>query len=34
MSMVDELKELGANVDEAMQRFMNNAALYVCGLGC
>ena len=28
MSMVDELKELGANVDEAMQRFMNNAALY------
>lgn len=28
MSMVDELKDLGANVDEAMQRFMNNAALY------
>lgn len=28
MGMVDELKELGANVDEAMQRFMNNAALY------
>ena len=28
MSMVDELKELGANVDEAMKRFMNNAALY------
>lgn len=28
MSMVDELKELGANVDEAMQRFMNNGALY------
>lgn len=28
MSMVEELKELGANVDEAMQRFMNNAALY------
>ena len=28
MSMVDELKELGANVDEAMQRFMNNVALY------
>ena len=28
MRMVEELKELVANVDEAMQRFMNNAALY------
>lgn len=28
MSMISELQELGANVDDAMQRFMNNAALY------
>lgn len=28
MSMIAELKELGANTDEAMGRFLNNEALY------
>lgn len=28
MSMTSELQELGADVNDAMQRFMNNASLY------
>ncbi|MBD5462959.1 MAG: hypothetical protein HDR24_07855 [Lachnospiraceae bacterium] len=28
MSMISELQELGADVNDAMQRFMNNASLY------
>lgn len=28
MSMLDELRELDVNVDEALQRFMNKAELY------
>lgn len=28
MSMLSELQELGADVDDAMQRFMNKASLY------
>ncbi len=28
MSLIEELKELGANTDEALNRFMNNQALY------
>lgn len=28
MSMLDELKELDVNVDEALQRFLNKAELY------
>lgn len=33
MSMITELQELGADVDDAMRRFMNNAALYERMLG-
>lgn len=33
MSMLDELKELGVNVEDALQRFMNNSALYEKMLG-
>ena len=33
MSMVSELQELGADVNDAMQRFMNNASLYERMLG-
>lgn len=33
MSMISELEELGANVNDAMQRFMNKAALYERMLG-
>ena len=28
MALLDELKELGSNVDEGLERFMGNAALY------
>ena len=28
MSLMDELKDLGVNVDEALKRFMNNSSLY------
>ncbi len=28
MALLDELRELGSNVDEGLERFMGNAALY------
>ena len=28
MSLLDDLRELGADVDEGLQRFMNNSSLY------
>ena len=33
MSMLDELSELGVNIEDALQRFMNNSALYERMLG-
>lgn len=33
MSMLDELKDLGVNIEDALQRFMNNSALYEKMLG-
>ena len=33
MSMLDELKALGVNIEDALQRFMNNSALYEKMLG-
>ncbi len=33
MSMFDELKELGVNIDEGMKRLMGNASLYERMLG-
>ena len=33
MELISELKELGANTDEALARFMNNSELYVKMLG-
>lgn len=33
MSLIDELKTLGVNVDEALERFMGNASLYERMLG-
>lgn len=33
MSMLDELKEMGVNIEDALQRFMNNSALYEKMLG-
>ena len=28
MSMLEELKDLGVNIEDALQRFMNNSSLY------
>lgn len=28
MSLLDEMKELGVNVDEGLKRFMGNSSLY------
>ncbi len=33
MSMLDELKYLGVNIEDALQRFMNNSSLYEKMLG-
>lgn len=33
MSLMNELEELGVNVDEALKRFMNNSGLYTKMLG-
>ncbi|MCM1329134.1 MAG: hypothetical protein NC253_06795 [Ruminococcus sp.] len=33
MSKIDELRELGVNIDEALDRFMGNSALYERMLG-
>lgn len=33
MSFMEELKQLGVNVDEALERFMNNTSLYERMLG-
>lgn len=33
MSMIDDLKELGVNTEEALNRFMKNSALYERMLG-
>ena len=33
MALIDEMKNLGVNVDEALERFMGNASLYERMLG-